>query len=302
MLALVFSYVDIQELKDTILNIPISVIIIVVGIYVVGQFVSSLKWWLIASNSVKASYGAALRAYFIGMYCNCFGLGTVGGDVARGLILSARGKGVKTEALASVIADRAHGLAVLSLIGILSVFALEHDRIDFSFKIILFVGALLIMFGWLIGPKIILALTPKHHRLRDKIERTLLQFPKDPAKLTVITILSVIFHCIQIFANGYMAHALGANITWSKIFASIPFVNIAGTLPISWQGLGVRESSLMFFLGNEISSEQAIAMGALWFAAVTVSGAIGGILAFISGDLGLVAKDKNQGTLSSESL
>ena len=65
-------------------------------------------------------------------------------------------------------------------------------------------------------------------------------------------------------------------------------MNIASSLPISWQGLGIRENSYIFFLTAApaiVSKEQAVAFGALWLLAVTVSSAIGGIVALVSGDL-----------------
>jgi len=284
MLFVVFRLVNFQELKATLLSIPYHVIILVTVFYSLGQLLSSYKWWCLATNSLNVSYLITLRAYFIGMYVNCFGLGTVGGDVARGLLISA-GKGTKTEALASVIADRAHGLAVLALIGILSVYALEHDKIDFALKLFLLGSAILICVGWVVGPSLLLKLTPKNNKYRSKIERVSAQFPRSWSKLGYITLISVLFHSAQILTNGYMIRTLGIDVSWPMIFAAIPFVNILGTLPISWQGLGVRELSLVFFFHGHVSSEQALALGALWFLATTVSSGIGGIIAALSGDL-----------------
>ena len=81
----------------------------------------------------------------------------------------------------------------------------------------------------------------------------------------------------------------------------IPFVNIAASLPISWNGLGVREKSYETFLVASspalMTSEQAIAFGALWLLAVMTTSAIGGIVALISGDLTtLKAAQKSSGS------
>lgn len=288
MLLVVFYYVDLATLKQTLLSIPLPVVINVILLYMLGQMVSAYKWWLIASTTIQSPFKAALKAYFIGMYVNCFGLGTVGGDVARGLIL-AGGRGVKTESLASVISDRAHGLLVLALIGILSFYALEQDLIAFSYKLILAFSALAIIVGWFTGPAFLIAITPKTNRFRNKVERIAAQFPRDPARITYITFVAVVFHVIQIVTNGYIIAAMGIDISWLKVFAAIPFVNILGTLPISWQGLGVRESSLVFFFSGLLTSEQAITMGALWFSAVVISSAFGGIVAALTGDLNIIA-------------
>jgi uncharacterized membrane protein YbhN (UPF0104 family) len=76
-----------------------------------------------------------------------------------------------------------------------------------------------------------------------------------------------------------MAQALGVTVPWPTLLVSIPFVNVLSNLPISWQGLGVRENGYAFFLvPNSLDYEQALAMGVIWLFAVTSSGAIGGLL------------------------
>ena len=294
MLLLVLSFVDFDRLQTTIKAIPLSLIVSVTILYSLGQTLSAYKWWLITSSSIEGPFLTALRAYWVGMYFNVFGFGTVGGDVARGIIFAGRRK-IKTEALASVIADRAHGLATLALMGIAAVYLVDQDKIDFSYKLLLLTCSLVIIFGWFLGPSLLLKFTPLTSRWRNKIERTAAQFPRAPRRLIHITIISCAFHGIQIFTNGYLAHELGVDVPWMRIYAAIPFVNILGTLPISWQGLGVRETSLLFFLRGYINGAQAIALGAVWFIAVTITSAIGGIVAAISGDLDVVtaAKEKD---------
>ena len=110
MIALVAYSVSFEKLIQTLREIELSTVVIVVLGYGVGQLISSVKWWLIArSGGIDVSYSSALKAYFIGMFVNCFGLGlgTVGGDVARGVLLS-KGLPKKTEGIASVVADRIH--------------------------------------------------------------------------------------------------------------------------------------------------------------------------------------------------
>ena len=80
-----------------------------------------------------------------------------------------------------------------------------------------------------------------------------------------------------------MAYGLGVSIPWSVLLVVVPFVNIVSSLPISWMGLGVRENAYIFFLTPLfLSSEQAIAFGALWLLAVTVTSGIGGMLSVLS--------------------
>ena len=121
MLALAVRLVDLNELKHSLLSIPLPTLAMVVVIFFFGQLLSSYKWWLLArSGSIEAPWLLAAKAYFLGMAVNCFGFGTVGGDLARALVLGAKSK-KKATALASVFADRVHGLTVLAAIGVVSI-------------------------------------------------------------------------------------------------------------------------------------------------------------------------------------
>jgi hypothetical protein len=86
-----------------------------------------------------------------------------------------------------------------------------------------------------------------------------------------------------------MAYGLGIEVSMTTLMTIVPFVNIVSSLPISWQGLGVRENAYRFFFVPAIcSTEQAVAFGALWLLAVTTSALIGGVIGVISGALSRV--------------
>jgi len=288
MLLLVFQFVDIRALRDTLLRIPLSSFVFVVCGYLAGQLISSYKWWRIAvMGGVDVPYKTALKAYFIGMYANCFGLGLVGGDVARGILI-ADGKPVKTAAMASVVADRAHGLAVLLLIGVIFSFAVEGHVIENSLRYLLALLALALLIGWFFGSTVIPKLVPKDHPWFKPLLSAAQAFPRTPGKLWGITALSVVFHLSQIGLHAVMAKGLGIKLSFTDLLVSIPFVNIVSSLPISWNGLGVRENTYMYFLRDYITSEQALAFGTLWLAGMTISSAIGGIVAFVTGDFSVL--------------
>jgi uncharacterized membrane protein YbhN (UPF0104 family) len=283
----------------TLSSISLTTACIVIAGYTTGQLLSSFKWWKITrSGGIAVPYRTALKAYFIGMFVNCFGsgLGTVGGDVARGIIV-AGDLPRKTEGVAAVIADRIHGLTVLSVIALVTSFAFHTDRVPPFFILALLGLVVSFIAGWIIGPSL-LTFLPGESKLVIKLRQVAAIFPRDTRTLAVITGLSVIFHVTQILLHAIMATALGCEIPLATLFVVIPLVNIASSLPISWNGLGVRENSYMFFLTSApalVTKEQAAAFGAIWLLAVTVTSAIGGIVALISGDLRLLKAPKNSG-------
>jgi uncharacterized membrane protein YbhN (UPF0104 family) len=293
MLIVVVRMAKIDQLRSVFGAIPPYLLLVVVAGYAAGQLLSSFKWFTIArSAGISASYPAALRAYFIGMYLNCFGLGTIGGDVARGLLIGAE-DGKKSVALASVVADRLHGLAVLSGIGAIAALCFGLHALDEWLVLTLVSIGAGIVVGWFIGPPLLLKVLPQHNRIRSQLELLTGAFPRTPQVLTKITIISAMFHLLQISLHIVMAKAVGVEVPLPLLLVTVPFINILATLPVSWNGLGVRERAYVFFLvPSVLQPEHAVAFGAMWLLAVTVCSAIGGIVAVVTKDFDILKNIK----------
>jgi len=292
LLAVVLYSVDRQKLSTAFGRVEVGTALVVVFGYFVGQLMSSVKWWTIArTGGIAASYPTALKAYFIGMFVNCFGLGMVGGDAARGILI-AQGQPKKTEGIASVVADRIHGLTVLSIIALITTYTIGNDRVPRELIHLLLLLVAGFVAAWLIGPWVLTHIPGiKNTRMAAKLRQVAAIFPRDPKTLAIITSISVVFHVLQISLHKVMVDGLGLSIPMSTLFVVIPFVNILSSLPISWNGLGVREKSYVFFLTSTpalMSHDEAVVIGALWLLAVTTTSAIGGIVALISGDLSIL--------------
>jgi hypothetical protein len=234
------------------------------------------------------------------MFLNCFSFGMLGGDAARG-ILVAQGQPKKTEGIASVVADRIHGLIVLSCIALVTSAIMGRDRVAPDLIQLLLLLVIGCTAGWLIGPWLLPRLPfLKNSRIGVKLQQVMAIFPRDPKTLLIITGISIVFHLTQISLHAVMAAGMGIHIPFTTLLLVIPFVNIVCSLPISWNGLGVREQAYTYFLMTTpaiVSYEQAVAFGAIWLLAVTVSSAIGGIVAIMSGDLRILKAQ--QGEVSS---
>lgn len=296
MLLLVLRLIDFNfnSLKAQISNISIPAIVSILLWYAGGQCISAFKWSLIArSAKIPVNYPTALKAYFIGTFVNCYGLGVLGGDLARGLLL-AEGHKLKAEAITSVLADRLHGLTILALIGacgsLLSILVGKYTQHPFLIYLLIVLGFGMAI-GWFIGPAVLIRIIPAQNKWHAKIASILLVFPKQPSRIAIISAISVLFHFTQISLHWFIALQLGAHISLEYLLVAIPIVNIISTLPISWNGLGVRENSYVFFLVPAVlSSTQAVSLGAIWLLCVLVTSAVGGIIAFVTGDFEAVLR------------
>jgi uncharacterized membrane protein YbhN (UPF0104 family) len=248
-------------------------------LYTGGQLISSVKWAVLLRHAgIKRRYMECLRAYFLGMFFNSFGLGTVGGDVARAVAIKPE-KGERAAAFATVIADRVHGLGVLLTIGAVSIAAVRPPVLGAYAGEVAAVSVVAMLIGWFIGPKGLVFVCERLGKFTELARRIACAFPTRPRTFLLATVLSVIFHCSQLFLHLLFASTLAVKLSLSYIFATIPIANAASALPISIQGLGVRESAYLALLSPiGISPEICVAFGALWFFTTQVVSGIGALI------------------------
>ncbi len=289
MIALILFFTDFEKLIGVFKSIPPGIVVLVILGYLVCPLLNCYRWMLFAQSAgVQTNYAKALRAYFIGAFVNAFGLGTVGGDVTRALMLAGN-KPVKAASLASVAADRLHGLAMLALIGSISALLVDVEHLHPNLLALLSLIAPAIIAAWIAGPWMLdrgffINLCSKFglESVRLKIKQAVGAFPRDKSIMIFVSFLSLCFHLAQISLHALIAYALGVSIPWLVLLVVVPFVNIVSSLPISWMGLGVRENAYIFFLVPlYLSREQAVAFGAIWLLAVTVTSAVGGVLSVL---------------------
>ncbi len=261
------------------------------------------KWWLAglaASVLVQVIAGvrwAALarplgflrpRRFFIwrffeGMFFSLCLPSSIGGDVIKAYRV---GDTTQRRLLAgcSVLADRLTGLAAL---GVLAVTALAGTKYALSLPATLAVGAALIalmLAVFMLGVASIdrlLAIIPAPHPAREFIAR-LLPYQQRPSLMAHAVGWSFIVQIGGAMAVGLMARSLGVVQPLATWFAVVPLVALAVVLPISINGVGVRENALAVLLApHGVAAESAVAVGLIWLASQIVTGLIGGGLFLI---------------------
>lgn len=277
LLAVLFVRIDWSEVGRTLGRADVPVVIAALALYIAGQALSALKWRLLAfAVGFRASVGSFMSYYFIGMFFNAFGLGTVGGDVVRALYLAGPERR-RTLALNTVIVDRVSGLLVLLAIALVSLLAFHTYELPavLYWSTLAFSAALLA--GWRLAPYLLPKLLSPGTWLRRLVESDLAPYWNDYGLLARASAISLVFHLSQMSVLALLAIALQLSIPWSYFLVFGPLVNIFSALPISMNGLGVREGGFVYFLSHiGLPRESAIAFALLWFALVLMSGLCGG--------------------------
>jgi glycosyltransferase 2 family protein len=288
MLTLVLYSVNFTELQASLRQISLPTALVFICGYAFSQVISAFRWWIVSRGAgIQSRFKTAVSAAFVGMYINVFGLGTLGGDLARALLLTGD-KNERQISLATVIADRTFGLAVLALIGVSASFFFYSQKLSSSLILVAFGVIVCVALAWVLGPKVAQRFFGDS-RVGVLINRMSQGFPRSKSVLLSMFIVASIFHIFQIALFGFLAEGIGVHIPFSFLLVTIPFANIISTLPLSWMGLGIRENVYVFFFVPQFfTHEQAVVCGALWLMAMTATSAIGGILAVAGGGLKLV--------------
>src|SRR6185436_12749001 len=97
--------------------------------------------------------------------------------------------------------------------------------------------------------------------------------------LLIAILLSLLVHLIQAWIHVAMGRALDLNVPFSFALIVYPLVGTFSAIPISLNGLGLREGGYIFLLAViGIGTEQAIAFGLLLFLIVALDSLLGGLL------------------------
>jgi uncharacterized membrane protein YbhN (UPF0104 family) len=213
-------------------------------------------------------------------YLNLFGPGTVAGDVGRVLFLA--GGSRRALALTTVVAHRTIGFVALVWIAALSVVLLPEQPLP---GVLRWVAALAVpgtIAAWLWSPRLLARLLPRANNWRVLVERDLVPYWHDHSLLVISLAWAAVAQLLQIAAQFFVASALGLHLPSGFFLVVVPLINVAGTLPFSLQGVGVREAGYWYYLSRiGVQREAALAVGLLTSVVVVLSG-LTGLPAFLT--------------------
>ena len=230
-----------------------------------------------------------IKLYFLGIFYNQFLPTQYGGDIVKAIVLS-KDCDKKSPIFYSVLVDRIIGLSSQIIIGFFAtVFAFEFliflGDIRYIFLIfpLLIFGILFIVttksfndIGLLILTKIRL------YRLRDKLEdinNSIISIKKNKKNLALVFSISLLIQTGMYFNFFVLSTALQMSVDLKYFFIFLPAIAILTMIPLSINGVGIRESGLVFFLTKiGINSNIAFSFSILIFFTLLIDAIIGGII------------------------
>ena len=284
LLAFLLRRIDLAATGRFIMGVDKPLLAAAVMLYLAGQVLSALKWRRLAVAVGFTDPPARFVAYyFVGMFFNAFGFGTVGGDFVRAFYLSGT-TGRRALALNTVVADRVSGLLVLLGIAFASLVVFHEYELPAALYWGVLAMSSALLGGWRLLPRVLPWFVSRENRLRRIVEEGLAPYWSDGALLAEVGCIALAFHLSQIGVLVVLTRALALDVPWSYCFVFGPLVNILTAVPVSLNGLGIREGGYVFFLSHiGVGRESAIAFALTWFAVVLVCGLAGAVVYLGSG-------------------
>jgi uncharacterized membrane protein YbhN (UPF0104 family) len=250
-----------------------------VALYVAGQSMSAFRWKLLAGlNGLSGRYSDYLAFYFVGMFTNVFVPGLIGGDALRALYLGRRHQRIG-QAFASVMADRGIGLLTLFWLAAAAALCSTEAQLPPYVLCVTLAAAGISLLAYLAAPQFA-KLVSRTKRL-NRLLAPIIPYLCRPIALTPAIALSALLQLTLATCQYLLAIGLRLDIALATFVLIVPLTNVIASLPITINGLGMREAGYLVLLGMAgVSKEQAVALSLLYFAATLTAG-FTGVFAFV---------------------
>ena len=184
-----------------------------------------------------------------------------------------------THAAMSVLMDRAIGMIVLVWLGAAGLLLFPEYAVPGTVRSITLLLAAGFVAAVLLIPLLRRLLPEDGHPMVVKIRLALRSYRTQWRALAVAALLSLIVHLIQAWMHLVMGRALSLEIPYSFCIIVYPLVGTFAAIPVSLNGLGLREGGYIYLLAViGMSSEKGIAFGLLLFLIVAIDSLLGGVL------------------------
>jgi uncharacterized protein (TIRG00374 family) len=290
--AAVFYWTDIGKIWARLQTVRPEWVALGVLAYAGGQWLSAWRWWLLLRPvRLDVPYLRMVAFYFIGMFFNIFLPTIVGGDAVKAILLT-RETGAPARSTMSVFMERNVGLlALLSIATVAAFFAPPIEVKGFNL-----LQLTLIVFAAFIAANIVLAVRPAYRlvdylvaltplsRIRSRaasLYEALVPYrePRWRGLVAAAVVQSFLFQAIVILVVFLNANALDLRLPLPALAVFVPLISLAGMLPISVNGLGIREALYLLLFGRiGVPADAAVLMAFLYFAVTFAASLPGGIV------------------------
>jgi hypothetical protein len=247
-------------------------------VYLLTQVVSAVRWQALARLvGFDGGWGRYLAYYYVGMLFNLVLPTSVGGDVVRAWYLARQqgagpAAGRRTAALLSVLADRVNGVLVLVALAVVAAACCPVPLAPWVVTAVAAVaaGSLVGLAGLPLLPRL-QRLLPGNAHLRRLADGTRL-YLRHRRVMAWVTVLSLVVQVANVAVVWLAGEALGLPVPAAFYGVLVPLVTLLTLLPVSVNGMGLREVGTVALLAPlGVDAAAAVTLSLLVFAVFTAA-------------------------------
>lgn len=286
--------IDLSQTADLLADSKPSYVLGAFFIFLATTWVMAWRWQLLlAAKGMHEPLGWLTRVYFVGYAAGQILPTAIGGDAVRIIEHARRRPEAKANAAAAVLMERVIGAAgVLLVVAVgIAIAAGRYENVRaLVFLEIVFVAITALILAALFSRRLSRPLEervfPLGRRLRlegpvTSLYRAMHEYREVPRPLFVVLAVTMAVQFVRIVAIWLCGEAVGVDVSPLVYFILGPLLFLIQMVPVTLNGLGVREVFFVEFLTRfDVSEPAALATGVLFYA-VTIAVALPGAFIFL---------------------
>lgn len=296
LVAFVLSRLSLTEIQEVMQHPRWGWLLGALAVYAVSAYGGALQWsWILKAAGIEAPGREIRRLYFIGLFFNNFLPANIGGDAYKIVDLGRR-ENRAMGVFCSTLLDRLIGLTALTTLAVMALMVAAGNDIPLPASALFLIGAsvglmailaLLLsrrLGSWLPGVFHRMGLTGPAHWL-EKVTSELALFRPRVKWLNGIFLFSILVQFLRMVTHLLVAYGLGLTLSVQQmvqLLVLVPMLALSLTLPITINGIGLRESvsaQLLVFCG--LGAPQVVAMEVAAYLVQVVFSLQGGVLLWL---------------------
>ncbi len=284
-----FRKVDFEHFGAVLLGARLSVLLVAFAVLWMGHYICIFRWRMLMRPLMPVlSLGHLFAIYCIGLFFNLIFPTVVGGDVVK-MYYAGKPSKLYAQSFAATFLDRDAGMLAMMLIACMVTLVHPVSVPGIPVGLIIWATSLLFLLGNIVvfAPSLHQTLTRFLHAVRlpkvavkaDAISNAFQVMGRHRGVLIVSLAVSLVNQLLAISVTWVLAEGLRLDVPLRYFLLFVPVITLISMIPISLNGMGLREYAFMTLLGAiGIAPESCIALGLLSSAFIIVSSLPGGVV------------------------
>jgi uncharacterized protein (TIRG00374 family) len=229
------------------------------ALLVASNVLGSLQWGrLLRAVGIRIPFWKVCAYYHVGLFFNNFLPANIGGDIAR-VFDASRHAETKTAAVSTVLMDRLVGTVALAGLALVTTLpAIDRFHLSLVYLMVVAFFAVSVLLVWTVfHPALLPALERVLSRFGlgalkphlDDLAERLQGFRGQKGLFARLFGLALVVQVARIGVHVLVARALGLHVELAYFFLFVPLLAVIVSLPISLNGIGVREGAGILLFG-----------------------------------------------------